>query len=71
VWKRDTESDWFSRDTYYMSGYIIDEPMVIRPDDLDHDDAQVVVDPDVQNDLCRRRRAQVNNIGHHGRCIQQ
>jgi acetyltransferase-like isoleucine patch superfamily enzyme len=56
VWKRDTEGDWFSRDTYYMSGYIIDEPMGIRPDDLDHNDTQVVVNPDVLNELSRRRR---------------
>ena len=47
VWKRDTEGDWFSRDTYCMSGHVIGEPMGIRPDDLDHDDAQVVVYQDV------------------------
>lgn len=44
VWKRDTEGDWFSRDTYCMTGHIIDEPMGVLPDDLDHDGTQVVVD---------------------------
>jgi acetyltransferase-like isoleucine patch superfamily enzyme len=62
VWKRATEGEWFSRNTSHMSGHIIDEPMGILPDDLDHDDSRVVVDQNILNELSGRRQAPVNNI---------
>ena len=51
VWKRETEGEWFSRNTYTMGGHIIDEPMGILPGDLDHDGIQVVVDQDALDEL--------------------
>jgi acetyltransferase-like isoleucine patch superfamily enzyme len=55
VWKRETEGEWFSRNTYTMGGHIIDEPMGILPGDLDHDGIQVVVDQNALDELAGRR----------------
>lgn len=54
VWKRSTRGEWFSRDTYVMAGHIVDEPMGILPEDLDHD-TRVVVDTDALSELSGRR----------------
>jgi acetyltransferase-like isoleucine patch superfamily enzyme len=58
AWKRDTEGDWFSRNTYTMGGHIIDEPMGILRNDLDHDGVSVVVDQDALAELAGRHPAQ-------------
>lgn len=51
VWKRDTEGEWFTRDTYSMAGHIVDEPMGIRPEDLEFEGAAVEVDEDHMREL--------------------
>jgi acetyltransferase-like isoleucine patch superfamily enzyme len=55
VWKRDAQGEWFSRNTYTMGGHIIDEPMGILPEDLDHDGVHVIVDRDYVDELAARR----------------
>ena len=57
VWKRETEGDWFTRNTYTMGGHIIDEPMGVLPNDLDHDGVEVIVDQHALDELSGRRQA--------------
>jgi acetyltransferase-like isoleucine patch superfamily enzyme len=59
VWKRETEGDWFSRNTYTMGGYLINEPMGVLPNDLDHDGIPVVYDFKVAAELFDGRAASV------------
>lgn len=59
VWKRATEGEWFTRDTYTMGGNIVDEPMGILPQDLAYDDAQVVVNHAALDELHGRRQIRV------------
>lgn len=51
VWRRETEGDWFTRNTYTMGDHLIDEPMGILAGDLDHDGTPVVVDHNVVTQL--------------------
>ena len=62
VWKRATEGDWFTRNTYSMNGHIIDEPMGILPEDLDHDSEQVFVDHHALNELTGSQQTPVSKV---------
>ena len=61
VWKRETEGDWFTRNTYTMGGHLIDEPMGILPADLDHNDEPVILDQHTPDELIGLAPTPVSN----------
>lgn len=50
-WRRELAGEWFTRNTYYTSGYHVDEPLGVRAEDRVFDDAEVVVDAAGQDEL--------------------
>jgi acetyltransferase-like isoleucine patch superfamily enzyme len=57
VWRRAVEGEWFTRNTYTMGGHVIEEPMGVLPNDLDHDGMPVVYDFNVAAELSGGRAA--------------